>query len=184
MPVPTQITDHATRAVARLLLHLKDASNLVDMMGVVNGQVQAYEDAIFPMLQLLDIDAMSGDQLDVIGSILFVGRNGASDANYRIAIRAKIQLIISNGCPDEIIDAFKALTGSTDTDLLEDDLAGYGIWGDAASYPSSTLTRLAAASVGGVYVALFTRLRQEGSADLITTEASDAIYLRSESTGR
>jgi hypothetical protein len=184
MGVPTQITDHADRAKARRLQQFKQATNLAAFMDAMSSEVQAYEDAVYPMLALLDIDTQVDDQLDKIGELVNEPRNGASDANYRIAIRAKIGVIVGSGTADEIIQLFDDLTGSTTIDYLEDYPAGFCIYGDAASYPSATLQALDDSAVGGVYVCLLTRLLQEGTTDLITTEASDAIYLRSESTGR
>ena len=185
MAVPVIITDYAARAKARRLEQFKNATNLAALMDVWSSEVQAYEDAMHPMLALLDIDTMVDDQLDKIGELVNEPRAGASDANYRIAIRAKIAVIVGSGTPDELIATFDALTGSGTIDYLEDYPAGFCIYGDAASYPVGTLQAMDDAAVGGVYVCLLTRLLQEGTSDLILQEGtSDAIYLRSQSTGR
>lgn len=187
MGVPTQITDHADQAKARRLEQFKQVANLEAILDAYSAQVQAYEDATYPMLSLLDIDTMVDDQLDKIGELVNEPRAGATDANYRLAIRAKIAVIVGSGTPDEIIELFETLTGSTlaSIDFLEMFPAGFGIYGDAASYPANTLEAIDDSAVGGVYVALLTRLLQEGTTDLILQEGtSDAIYLQSQSNGR
>lgn len=185
MGVPTIISDHADQAKARRLEQFKQSPNLAAILDAFSAQAQDYEDAVHPMLALLDIDTMVDDQLDKIGELVNEPRAGATDANYRLAIRAKIAVIIGSGTPDELIELFDTLTGSTTIDYLELYPAGLGIYGDAASYPANTLEALDDSAVGGVYVALLTRLLQEGTTDLILQEGtSDAIYLQSQSNGR
>jgi hypothetical protein len=158
---------------------------IIALVRAFANEVQDIEDADFPMLSLLDIDTMIGAQLDGIGDILTEPRAGQNDANYRVALKAKAARITASGTPEQIIERFITLTGSTPpVDFFEDFPAGYGIYGDAASYPSDILTSMEAASAVGVYVAIFQRLTKEGSSDLITTEGGDAIYTRYRSSGR
>ncbi len=178
MAVPTKITDHATQARARLLDEFKKSPNIIALVNALAQQTQEYEDAVHPLLDLLDIDIATGDNLDKIGELVNERRDGASDANYRIAIRGKIAVIIGSGTPDEVIDLFKSITGSTTVALIEWEPAAYGLYGDAASYPASTIDQLDAASVGGVQVAELARWQQEGSSDLILWEDSSTAYLQ------
>jgi hypothetical protein len=185
MAVPTIITDHDARAKARLLQQYKGKPNLEDFLDALNAQTQDYEDAVHPMLELLDIDTMVDDQLDKIGEIVTEPRNGASDANYRIAIRGKIAVMVGSGTPDEIIALFERITSSTNMFFWEDEdvPATFGIWGDAASYPASTLDQLDNAAPAAVQVSTLVRWQKEGSSDLITWEDTSTAYLNYRSNG-
>ncbi len=180
----TPITTHAADALARLLQQFKDKARIEALLNAINVEVQRFEDEVMDLSDVLDIDVMGGVNLDNIGDIVDQAREGRSDSDYRQAIREKIFRNVSSGTADQIITIFKNLTGSTVVDYLEDYPAGFCIYGDAASYPNGTLGAIDASAPAGVYVCLLTRLLQEGTSDLITTEAGDAIYLRSQSTGR
>lgn len=186
MPEITQITTHVADARARIIHQFRGLTNYQTILDAIVDQIQDFEDASFDLFDLLDIDVMTGVNLDTIGEIVGEARQGKTDANYRIAIRQAISTRYGSGTPDELITLFQYLTGSTlgDIDYYPDYPAGYGIYGDAASYPAGTFDSMERASPAGVYVALFSRLTKEGSSDLITTEGGDAIYLRSESSGR
>ena len=180
----TPITTHETDAKARLIQQFKGKARIEALLDAVDEQVQAYEDQIGPLSDVLDIDAMGGVNLDNIGNIVSQDREGRSDANYRVAIREKISANVSSGTPDQVIGIFEFITGSTTIDFIELFPAGFGIYGDADPYPDSTFDGVDAAKPGGVYMCLFERLQEEGSSDLILTEAGDAIYLQTPSTGR
>ena len=109
----TQITDHEDRAEARLPEQFKGKDFMVALLRAFASEVQDIEDAVFPMLSLLDIDTMIGAQLDGIGGILTEPRAGLSDANYRIALNAKAARITASGTPEQIIERYLTLTGAS-----------------------------------------------------------------------
>jgi hypothetical protein len=184
--VVTKITTHSADALARLLQQLKGKDNIAALLNAINAQVQQFENDTMSLSDLLDIDLMGGVNLDNIGDIVTQPREGRSDADYRQAIRDKISRNAGSGTPDQLIEIFRILTGSTlsSIDLLEYFPAGYGIYGDAATYPSNILESMDAATGAAIYVGIYERLTKEGSSDLITTEAGDAIYVAISSTGR
>lgn len=184
MPVIAQKTDYATQALSRLLGQFQNKTVITAIHAAISSEVQALEDMFISLQTLLDIATQVGVQLDGIGTIVGEARDGKTDASYRTALTARIAELYASGAGEDVITAFISATSSANVDFLPDFPAGYGIYGDAASYPADILTIMEAASVAGVYVAIFERLTKEGSADLITTEAGDAIYLRSESSGR
>jgi hypothetical protein len=180
----TPITTHATDAKARLLQQFKEKTRIEALLDAINVEIQRYENEVMDLSDVLDIDAMGGVNLDHIGNIVGQKRAGRTDADYRVAIRQKIAANVSSGTPDQLVEIFANITGSTTTDFLEDYPAGFGIYGDSDPYPDGTFEAVEAAKPAGVYMCLFERLTKEGSSDLITTEAGDAIYLRTPSTGR
>ena len=184
MPEMTKITTLAVDAINRLIAQFKDKPKLEAFLNAVSNELQAFENASFELNSLLDIDTMEGAQLDGIGTIVVEPRQGKSDAEYRVALRQKIAANAGSGEPESVIETFLLVTGSTVATYMEDYPAGFGIYGDAASYPSGSLEAVRDASPAGVYLTFFSRLQKEGSSDLILTEAGDEIWLRSPSLGR
>lgn len=179
MSVPTQINDHAVRARARLTQQWKTSTNILALLDAISEQVQAAEDALYPLLLLTDIDTMTGDALEQIGELVNEPRNGATDADYRVAIRSKIALICGSGTPDNLLDAFERITASVAMYLWEG-VAHVGIWGDAATYPAGTTSRMSEAAPGGV---LFSSMWEWETiaGESMETIAGDQLYLLAES---
>jgi hypothetical protein len=180
----TPITTHAADALARLLQQFKGKEFIAALLNAINAQVQQFENDVDDLSDVLDIDLMGGVNLNNIGDVVAQLREGRIDADYRQAIRDKISRNAASGTPDQLIDIFDVLTGSTlsSIQLIEVFPAGYVIYGDAASYPSDILASMDAATGAAIYVGIGERLIEEGSSDLITTEAGDAILLTPEST--
>lgn len=178
----TPITTHAADARARLLQQFKDKPRIQALLDAINVEVQRYEDEVMDLSDVLDIDAMGGVNLDHIGDIVGQPREGRSDADYRTAIREKIARNVSSGTPDQVIQAFRGITGATSIDYDEDYPAGYVIYGDG-SQPASLVDSMKAASPAGVYVGLLDFLIWEDG-DGALWEDSDTIYVRYASSGR
>jgi hypothetical protein len=77
------------------------------------AQIQNLENATWDTMLLRRIDVATGAQLDSLGEIVGETRQGKIDADYKIAILAKIQMNASCGEPERLIAAVKALTGAT-----------------------------------------------------------------------
>lgn len=102
----TKITDYTT-FLDLLIQQFKDKPNFVAILTALSKQCEDVEDAIFEFFDQFNVDNAEGDQLDIIGNIVGIDRNGLSDTDYRSLIRTKI--IINNGSGEfEII--IKALT--------------------------------------------------------------------------
>jgi hypothetical protein len=85
------------------------------------NQVQKIENAARKLLYILKIDVAEGIQLDNIGTLIGQERLGYSDEYYRIMLKVKIGVNISEGELERIITLWKTLTGAEDikiTDLL------------------------------------------------------------------
>lgn len=181
----TPITTHAADAKARLLQQFKDKANIEALLDAINVEVQRYEDEVMDLSDVLDIDLMGGVNLDNIGKIVGQPREGRSDADYRVAIRAKIGVNYSSGTPDEVIASFERITGSTDVTYAEDYPAGLWIYGDAPTYPDDILDQIDALAPASVYIGIMVRMLQEGTSEFILIEGTtDKILLRYRSTGR
>ena len=72
-------------------------------------QIQYLEDVAFTLLSRLNIDVMTGVNLDGIGQLVNQTRNGLDDATYRIMLKGKIVANNSNGTTEDIIATYKAM---------------------------------------------------------------------------
>lgn len=169
----TQITDHEDQAQARLPEQFKGKDLMIALVRAIANEVQEIEDAVFPMLDLLDISTMIGAQLDGIGDILSEPRQGLSDVNYRLALLAKGARVTASGTPEQVIERFIALTSpSGAVDYAEAFPAGYCIYGDGSQF-DGLLDSMVGASPVGVFVGLL---------DLLELEAAAAAYTLTGST--
>lgn len=90
-----------------------DPSNVSKFVRVFANQIQLLENATADVKILRQFAHAENAQLDSIGAIVGENRQGKIDAEYRIAILARINLNASRGEPERIIAALKAITGAT-----------------------------------------------------------------------
>lgn len=110
----TQITDHEDQAEARLPEQFVGKDLMIALVRAHAKEVQEIEDAVFPMLDLLDIATQIGAQLDGIGDILTEPRAGQNDADYRVALLAKGARLTASGTPEQVIERLIQLASATD----------------------------------------------------------------------
>ena len=110
----TIITDHEKRAFNRFLEQWKNKPNMGKTIRALVGGYDEMETMFFQIRdETFDIDASIGVQLDVLGIIVGQKRLGFDDDFYRILLRARIGINISEGEPERIISTAKILTGAT-----------------------------------------------------------------------
>ena len=153
MPVIAPISTHAADARARLLSQFKDLPNLAAVLNAISAEVQELDDVAIDMQDLLDIPTQTGIQLDNIGTIVGQAREGASDADYRTALFARIAAIYASGTGEDLIAAYLNATTATQVDLIPNYPAGIDIDSDI-SEPAGLITTLEAAAVAGVKIGL------------------------------
>lgn len=159
----TQITDHADREEARLPEQFKGKDRIVALIRAIANEVQDIEDAVFPMLSLLDISTMIGDQLDGIGDILTEPRAGLSDINYRIALSAKAARITASGTPEQMIERYLTLTGASAVEYTPDYPGKIILDGTGGESPDNLLEALTLALPVGVGIVVSDPLELTGS---------------------
>ncbi len=116
----TPITTHETDAIARLLYQYKDKPNIESLIkDLFTTQIQELEDAIIPLYTRLSIDDSIGVQLDEIGEIVGQERLGLQDDAYRVFIKAKIGVNVSESDIPRVIDVWKLITNATINQLIE-----------------------------------------------------------------
>lgn len=107
-----RITDWLGRLRGRVYEQFKGKPKIDAWVVMVAAQFQELEEAAQSLLTLLSIDNSVGAQLDNIGRIVGQIRAGASDAVFRLYIRARIVANRSKGTGEDLYRVFRALFGA------------------------------------------------------------------------
>lgn len=83
-------------------------------------QVQDLEQVFFQLITLRTLDDSVGEQLDGIGSIVGEDRFGRNDDDYRLAVRGRIRLNLSEGTTEDIIAVVRSQIGDKQVVVTED----------------------------------------------------------------
>lgn len=91
-------------------------------------QVQDIEDMWRDVKLLRSISSATGQQLDNLGVILDVAREGKTDGEYEVALLAKILVNRGHGVPSVVIDFITEITQSSVVEYQISPPAGVKIW--------------------------------------------------------
>lgn len=105
-----QITDHIVAAKKRLLHQYKGKPRMEALIEALVTPLQPAEDAYFQLLEDRYLATAEGIQLDRLGTIVGIARDGLNDNKYRLRLRARIFVNVSNGEPETLILVYKLLT--------------------------------------------------------------------------
>lgn len=108
-----EILDHAARAKARLLAQYRDKPKLAGVLGALVNSVQEIEVALFDVLEQTAVATAVGVWLDRLGAIVGEPRDGASDADFRKYISARIRANRSHGTFEDVIEVIEAWGNAT-----------------------------------------------------------------------
>lgn len=111
---------HITEGLDRLLGQFQDATNLRDLLETYLAQVQELEDTYQDLFLDRAVDTAVGSQLDVLGEIVGEARNGKTDSNYRIFIKARIAVNRSGGTIEDVIAPLSLVLGASQTIEVEE----------------------------------------------------------------
>ncbi len=115
-----QITDHAAQAKARLLFQYQGKANIEALLDSLGGQqIQDLENILFDINTRLDIDNSVGVQLNNIGLIVGQPRNGQDDITYRLFLKAKSGVNVSEGDVERVLSVWKIITGGTVIQVID-----------------------------------------------------------------
>lgn len=116
----TKITTHIEDAKARLLFQYKGKANIEALLDSLGGQqIQDLEDILFGLNTRLDIDNSVGVQLNNIGLIVGQPRNGQDDITYRLFLKAKAGVNVSEGDVERVLSVWKIITGGTIVQVID-----------------------------------------------------------------
>lgn len=118
--------DYATIAVSRLTGQFQNSPKLKPLVAAIVSSLTTLEAEADSIVEERWIDTAIGRQLDGCGAIVGEPRQGRGDDEYRLAIRFRAFVNISQGTPTDLIRGLKFLTSPTDCQYLE-------------SYPATSL---------------------------------------------
>lgn len=124
----TERIEHA-EMLDLIIEQYKGDQRLRSFIGAHLTQGQQIEDAARDVEASRDVDQATGVSLDMLGSLVGQGREGASDADYRILIKARVLVNSGNGRGDEMIALLQLAVIS-------------GTWAFGELYPAAISVRI------------------------------------------
>lgn len=102
-----------------VISQLRDKEKFEALLSAFLDSLQTAENDIFQIRGVQKLDNASSDMLDKWGEIVGQSRQGRTDEEYLIAIKAKIAINVSKGTIEEVASIFNMLTGATHTEVYE-----------------------------------------------------------------
>lgn len=96
----------------------KNKEKFKKILEALNTQANNLETALFEIRDNFTIDNAVGIQLDIIGDILGINRNGRDDNSYRILIKLKADINFSAGTPEALIRSALVLFNATEVEYF------------------------------------------------------------------
>jgi hypothetical protein len=115
----TEKLNHVAEALDNLVQQFKGSGNLALFITSWVNEVQELEGMWFDLLENRWIATAVGAQLDGLGSIVGEDRQGRSDAEYRVAIIARVGINVGSGTPEQIIAYVTTVTDGANVELTE-----------------------------------------------------------------
>lgn len=107
----SNIPNHVQQALKRLLTQYQNAPVLQGFLTAIINPIQTIEDELGVMNTARYLPAAVGNQLDIIGSIVGIKRPaGMPDDQYLLEIYGQIKINVSEGQPEQIIQAYELFT--------------------------------------------------------------------------
>jgi hypothetical protein len=140
--ITTQITDHVQQALARLLQQYRGRTLVTGLYTSLVDQIQDLENALFALDAGRQIwngtgSPAIGEQLDQLGTIIGIGRNGLSDAEYLLFLFGKIAENFSDTTIPTILNVVAYVFQAESVSLVELFPAGIGLGVIGSPIPES-----------------------------------------------
>jgi len=97
------INNHVDTAKGRLIRQYRQGSNVEDICEAFVDPLQQVEDDMYELYSTLDIDVMTGVNLDRIGAIIGQPRSGFDDDTYRVFLKGRVGINNSRGTLNDIV---------------------------------------------------------------------------------
>lgn len=118
------VVDHINEAKGKLREMYKKKPNIEGLIDAIMGQLQPIEEALNGIATKTSIYDAEGVQLDLLGLLLDLERQGFTDELYRIRLLARIAQNVSKGTGEDIINVYKLLMRARYVQLEENYPAG------------------------------------------------------------
>ena len=172
MSFPTFTPPAAEDYIDVILEQYRESPNLLSLVSFVGEETDSLLVANAELYQFYDVDAMGGVNLDILGRIVDVPRDGDTDMAYRPRIKLGLSSDL-NGTPDEIMSTIRSVFGATYVEYIPEYPAGFFAYTDAENMTREELERISPAGVGA-YPACLLSLCYGG---LLDTTTGDHILL-------
>lgn len=100
-----------------LIQQYKEKPKFKAILEAIGNQCNNIETAIFELINEYTIENGSGVQLDIIGKIIGLNRDGRSDIAYKTLLKIKAEVNFSSGTPEAIIKTAQKLYNATDVQI-------------------------------------------------------------------
>jgi len=104
------VTDHEEQGLALLIEQFRDKPRIEILVRALMAQVQEAEDALWDLSFKRALANAEATQLDALGEIVLLPRNGMDDDTYRAWIGAVHLISRSGGLPEQLLSILSALT--------------------------------------------------------------------------
>lgn len=119
MTTMTQKTTRVTEAQGLLIEQFRNHTNIDAIVKAFAQQSQEVEDAAWQILLDTLIATAEGQQLDNLGTIVGVEREGKTDTAYRVRLQAQVLLNKSSGTIEDLLGMAYVLGATSNTVLTE-----------------------------------------------------------------
>lgn len=133
--------DHYAESLTMLLEQFKGKASIAALLASSMTQVQELEDEAFNVLTLRALDVAEGAQLDAIGTIVNLLRDGLTDTEYRARLRIQILINLSSGTAADVLEVFRQLVPT-----------GALLWTD--NHPAAFTLDIGTATLSGAQLAV------------------------------
>lgn len=113
------VVDHIVRMLDNRIEEFRSAVRFSSLVSLFGQQIQDIEDGLYQLITDRTLDTAEGAQLDGIGQLVGEDRAGRTDAPYRLALRTRIALNLSQGTAEDLIAVALAISGGTQAELEE-----------------------------------------------------------------
>ena len=139
---------------------MAESNKIFELITPFINQVQEIEYMLDDLRKKRWLSNAEGMQLDGIGEIVGIERNGLNDYDYKLAILRQILFNISCGQPETLVEYFELISGH-DIIYKEEGIATVSIKLYTLPSPLSLLTQINSIKPIGVQL-IFTVIREDG----------------------
>lgn len=146
-------TDYAPEIIALLYSQFNDPENKENWQKLIRALTKSRNEIEAVMKDLYtqrSLETAIGEQLDRLGQIIGLPRNGRNDADYREALRLQIRINRGSGEPELLIEALLFFTGSDTVWLQEVYPAALIAYIDGTDIINNILTQMNRIRLAGV----------------------------------
>lgn len=138
-----------------IVQQFKNSENFNKVLQILAAQIDDIITTSEQIKTLWDIDKSVGKQLDLIGDLLGLQRQGYNDEEYRFFLKVQILENASSGLVEELKSFLKFMTEATRVVYYPYPLAAYTIYSDGAKIIDNISQRMKNATAAGIGVDVY-----------------------------